>query len=73
MFTDKEFIIELCPEMFLKKLPSGHFQTFILSLAADAKVYYVGCIIKDLTDFLWLVNVFKHFPAAKSQVLIWLS
>jgi hypothetical protein len=65
-----ELIIELCPERFLKKLPSGHFHTFILSLAPEAKVYSVGCTNNVLIDFLWFVNVFKHFPAAKSQVFI---
>lgn len=65
--------IALCPDMFLKKIPSGHFQTLMLSGAADAKVYSFGWTAKALTDFLWLVRVETHLPLTISQVLIMVS
>lgn len=42
-FMAMESMIELCPEMFLKNSPLGHFHTLMLSEAADANVYSFGC------------------------------
>ena len=62
--------MQLWPDIFLKNYPSGHFQTFILSGAPDAKVYSFGWNAKALTAFLWFVKVILHFPAAKSHNFI---
>jgi hypothetical protein len=60
-------MIELCPDTFLRNYPLGHFHTFMLSLAAEAKVYSDGCYTSALIDFLWFVRVFMHFPVPISH------
>lgn len=60
----------LCPEMFLRNVPSGHFHTLMLSDEADANVYSLGWNAIALTDFLWLVSVDMHLPMEISHNLI---
>lgn len=67
LFTASASMMELCPAMFLRNSPLGHFHTLMLSLAAVAKVYSVGCSTIALMDFLWLVRVFMHLPEPMSQ------
>jgi hypothetical protein len=52
IFTAMASMMEWWPAIFLKNYPRGHFQTLMLSLAALAKVYSVGCSTIALTDFL---------------------
>lgn len=52
LLTDTVLIMALCPEIFLRKVPYGHFHTFILSEAAEQKVYSLGWNAIALTDFL---------------------
>jgi hypothetical protein len=63
-------MMEWCPAIFLKNYPFGHFQTLMLSLAALAKVYSVGCSTIALIDFLWLVRVLMHLPEPMSHILM---
>ncbi len=53
--------------------PSGNFQTRILSLPPDAKVYSLGCSTIALTPFLCCVKVWRHSCLRISQNLIILS
>jgi len=39
LFNARQFTTESAPETFLKKMPSGHFQTLMLSAAPEQNVY----------------------------------
>lgn len=54
-------------------MPSGHFQTFMLSDAPEQNVYSFGWKASERTDFLWFVNVEIHLPVDKSHYLIMAS